>query len=121
MTRKQRLTMKMLAKELPFEVIVKSIAKGITLLFINPEHPNTSQRKREMVMLKRELKSRGFTLIPHPMPLGVVMELLPAPVICLSLPDYHAMADCSMLIPSVDFIINAPLPTDLPAHGYLHA
>jgi len=121
MNRKTRLTLKMRAKELPFEVIVKSIAKGHTLLFLDPTSPRCMNRKREIVLLTHELKDRGFGIILHPMPLGMVMELLPAPVICLSLPDYHAMADCSMLIPSVDSIINAPLPIDLPAHGYLHA
>lgn len=121
MTRKQRLTLKMKAKELSLEEIGNGIGKYHALLFMNPTHPRSTQRMRELVMLKLELKTRGFELNTHPMLLGVVLELVPAEPILLALPDYKAMADCSINIPSVDDIINAPLPKDLPKHGYLHA
>ena len=125
MNRKTRLTLKMRAKELPFEVIVKSIAKGHTLLFLDPTSPRCMNRKREIVLLTHELKDRGFGIILHPMPLGMVLEMVPTQPIHLASvlgpENKHCISECSMTIPSVDDILNAPLPLDLPAHGYLHA
>jgi hypothetical protein len=120
MNRKTRLTLRMKAKDFSFEGLVKTMSRYIVLLITQPNHPKIKQRMRELIILRQEMKVRGFDLLPHVMGMGIVMEVLPNDPILLALPDHKAMGPVVMDIPSIDTILSYPLPSDLPQHGYIH-
>jgi hypothetical protein len=119
MDRKTRLTLKIKARGFETENIVEGIIKTLALLVMSPKSPRFKRRCQQIHILKNEVKSRGFIIVKHITPFGMALEIIPNQTIALALPDYHAMAPCSMEIPSITDLLAAPLPSDLPKHGYL--
>ena len=121
MTKTKRLRMQMQLKNIGTIALKEYVIKGIVLMLGEEDDSRFFKIGREVALLKRELKIRGIKVTKMLSPIGPVIGFaymlkpinLPAP------PDTFAKADCVMVIPSITDLLNLPLPTDLPTHGYI--
>lgn len=108
MTKGQMIRM---VKKMDNSVLALNIQVGHELKRRVLDKSEAEQMDADLVLLKDELKTRGWEATEVPHGDHTHIEFVPY--------DLKAKADVTMTIPSVNDLIAGPVAKDLPKHGYL--
>jgi len=104
-------------KGLPTDILEDCIMMGLSTLsfatMMNDKKKFITIGK-ELFLLHQELKQRGFKVTKEKMDGAIKINIVPYIKV-----DIKRNSTITMLIPSVDQLINGPIQPDLPKHGYL--